>query len=492
MDHDAANAAVEMTAGVPEEPAAQSPASDQQAYASDEGAHDGADRGDRATSEVTRQAEASPETQTTASGTSEVIKADVVPAGAVSAASKGTTDTHAALRAENERLRAEVDSYKRQAPPHIPRHTVRRTLAAILVVLTCLTLLLSTVTVWAEQTFLSNDARWTAIVGPIGQDPKVVDAVSVYVANQVVTVLQVQQRAENALPPKAQFLAVPITDVVRQYSQKAVANAMRTPQFQQAWVAVNSAVHTQVVAALRGESKTITIVNGVVTLNLLPVITQGLQTVRENVAGLLPAQVKLPPPRSTEQVQQGIQRLSQALGIQLPPNFGQVTLFRSDQFTTTQQIVRLLDMFSIILPLVTLMFLIAALWLSVNRRRTVLELGIGIAITFAVAKIAIAVLQQQAVASVANPTGREIIQPVVGRALSYLETSTTWLLVLGVVTALAAFLVGRPEWFQAGYAKTREAYTAASEWTHQQWQQLRHRERPTQEQPPTQMPAGTA
>jgi hypothetical protein len=191
---------------------------------------------------------------------------------------------------------------------------------------------------------------------------------------------------------------------------------------------------------------------------LLPVIAQGLQTVRQDVPGLLPPQVRLPSPSSTESAQQGIQELARALGIQLPPDFGQIPLLRSDQFATAQTIVRLLDVFRIALPVITLVLLIATLCLSLDRRRTLIQLGIAIAVTFALAKIAIPVLQQRVVAAVADPNARAIIQPVIERALSYLVTSTTWLLIFGVVLALVAFLVGKlgwSDWFQARYARAR-------------------------------------
>ena len=42
-----------------------------------------------------------------------------------------------------------------------------------------------------------------------------------------------------------------------------------------------------------------------------------------------------------------------------------------------QQAVRILDALVIILPLITLALLVATIWLSVNRRRTLIELGIG-------------------------------------------------------------------------------------------------------------------
>jgi hypothetical protein len=403
------------------------------------------------------------------SSAEETAREGAGPRGIVPAASADTAATLAALRAENERLRAELGSFQHRAQRRTTSHPKRRALVGTLAVLTCLGLLLSTLTLWSQQTFLNNEARWAAIVGPVGQDPMVVNAVSAYVSDQVLTVLQVRQRAQNALPDQARFLAIPITDVVRQFTQKGVTRAMETEQFQQVWIEVNSAVHTEVVAALRGQSEKITISGSVVTLNLLPIITQGLHTIRGQIEGILPAQVALPDPASTEQVQQGIQRLSQALGVQLPPNFGQVTLFQSDQLATAQQIVRLVDIFAVLLPLLTLALLIATLWLSLDRRRTLVQLGIGIAITFALAKIGIAVLEQNVESSIANPTARDIIDPVIARALSYLVTSTTWLLVMGLVVALVAFLVGKPEWFRVGYVKTRQAYAAASGWAQRQF-----------------------
>jgi hypothetical protein len=143
-----------------------------------------------------------------------------------------------------------------------------------------------------------------------------------------------------------------------------------------------------------------------------------------------------------------------------------VTLLQSDQLAVVQKIVHLLDSLSIILPVLTLVLLVASLWLSVDRRRTLIQLGLGIAITFALAKLAIPILQQQVVAAVTNPTAREIVQPMIERALSYLVTSTTWLLIFGVLVALVAFLVGKPEWFRAGCAKTRQIYSAISSKMH--------------------------
>jgi hypothetical protein len=346
---------------------------------------------------------------------------------------------------------------------------IRRVVVNTLVVLSCICLLFSTVTVWAQQTFLSNTARWTQIVGPIAQDPAVINAVSAYTADQVVTLLQVQQRAQTALPQQAQFLAIPLTTVVRNFTQTQVTKAMQTDQFQQAWVTVNAAVHTQLVAALRGQSNALTISNNTLTLNLIPIISRGMQVASQQLSGVLPAQVQLPDLSSTQSVQEGIQKLSQALGVQLPPNYGQVVLLQSDQLATAQRAVTLLDAFSILLPLFTLLLIVLTLWLSRDRRRTLIQLGIGVVIVFLLAKIGIAYLEQTMLSSITNPTAKDVAQPVIEQALSYIRTSTTWIVVIGALTALAAFLAGKPEWFKKGYAEVQQGYG----WTKRQAGNLR-------------------
>ncbi|HEV8189935.1 MAG TPA: hypothetical protein VGP82_00375, partial [Ktedonobacterales bacterium] len=171
---------------------------------------------------------------------------------------------NARLREENERLQRALGTAHLGVPGGQPRR-VRRIAVGILLVLTCIGMLLSSLTLWVNQEFL-NTNNWVALVGPIGQDPKVVDAVSAYAANEVVSILNVQQRAQEALPPRAQFLAVPLTTVVHDFTQKRVAGLMHTPQFERIWIAVNRQVQAQVLAALRGQTKNLLIENGTVTL----------------------------------------------------------------------------------------------------------------------------------------------------------------------------------------------------------------------------------
>lgn len=323
---------------------------------------------------------------------------------------------------------------------------VRSVLVGIGVVLTCFALLSSIMTIWVEQTLLNTD-RWVELVTPLSRDPQLANTLSVYVADQVVTALGVQQRAEQALPPRLEFLAGPLTQRVQDFTQTQVANLLQNQQLQNVWVQVNRTVHTQVVRLLRGETTNVTIVNGAVVVNLMPVITEALTRLQARLPGLIPQAVASLPEPLSGTIQQQRAQLSQALGQQLSATFGQITLFQSDYLTTAQRAVAVLDALQIALPLLTLALLALTLWFSRRRRRTALELGIGIVVVFLAARLLIGFVQNQVVAAITNPAGRELVGDMLTTVVGGLEAIAVWLIVLGALLAVAMFLAGRPQWF---------------------------------------------
>jgi hypothetical protein len=327
-------------------------------------------------------------------------------------------------------------------------------MVGLLLFLSCVGVLISTLTVWTHQAFLNTD-NWIEIVGPLGQNPQVVDAVSTYAADQTVALLEVQQRTQQALPPQASFLAAPMTQAVHDFVRNHVAGFMQSSEFERIWVATNRYVHSEVLAALRGQTKNVAISNGTVTLNLVPLITASMRAVSEQLPGLITERVTLPHLTGAETPAQAQHRLSQSLGISIPPDFGQVVLFHSDQLATAQQMLRLFDVLTIVLPLITLALIVAAFWFSLDRRRTAIQFGIGIAVAFLLARVLINYGKQAIVSAIANPTGRSIAQDVLQTALNSLVVVTAFLLALGVIVAVVAFLAGKPEWFRAASAQLR-------------------------------------
>lgn len=367
-----------------------------------------------------------------------------------------TGESADAAPAETIRPQAGRGAQPPAATHHGTGYQVRRVLAGVLLVLSCLGMLSSALIYWANQTLL-NTNQWIQVVGPVAQDPEVVNALSAYAADQSVEVLNVQQRVQNALPDRATFLAIPITQQVHDFVQTKVAQGMNTPAFQRAWITINTSLHKQLVAALRGESQYATISNDTLTLDLVPLIGQALHQIQEQGPGIIEQRVTLPDLSQEQSPEQARQELSQALGVTIPADFGQVVVVQSDQLSTAQQAVRILDILVIALPLITLALLVATIWLSVNRRRTLIELGIGIVIVFVATRILIAYFQQSAIDATRTSVGHAIAQSVIPAALDSLVTITTWLFVIGIVLALVAYLVGhrQRQWLSTAYTQVR-------------------------------------
>jgi hypothetical protein len=328
--------------------------------------------------------------------------------------------------------------------------------------------------VWGSATFLNTDS-WLTIIGPVGQNPQVIQSVSTYAAAEVITLLDVQQRVQGALPPRISFLAAPLTLAVQNFTQGRIANLMHRPQFHTIWINLNRRVHDRVLAALRGQGNVVHITNGVVTLNLIPVIDEGLQWVQQHLPGMLSQKVQLPAPTSLEIPQQAQQKLSQALGIPVPSDLGQIQLFQSAQLASVQQLLRIWDVLTVLLPILTALLILATLWVSPDLRRTLVQLGIGVAITFIIVKVATGYLTQSVLSAAAsNPIAQSVAQVTVPTVRASLDSVTSWLLAGGLVLALVAFLVGKPQWFRAAFAWIKSAYV----WTRDHIQRLFHRPPP--------------
>ncbi len=161
----------------------------------------------------------------------------------------------------------------------------RSVLVYALAVLTCLSILTATVGVWAHRTLLNTDS-WVNAVGPLADNPTVTDAVAKEVTTQLLTVIDAQQVAANALPDKAKVLAAPLTDAVGQFVERTVAEMLRTDQFKTFWVEANRRVHSLAVKVLRGDTKAVKTDNGTVQLNLLPLIGDALRFIQQKAPGL--------------------------------------------------------------------------------------------------------------------------------------------------------------------------------------------------------------
>jgi hypothetical protein len=354
------------------------------------------------------------------------------------------------------------------AAPAEPRRRLRRSLVTVLIVLTSLSVVVTTVAWWAHSILFDTD-HYVATVGPLIRDDEVVDALSLKLTDAVMDGLQIQQRIESTLqrvpddrlPVSPELLAAPIANGVRNLLQKRFTTFLQRPAVQELWMRANRFAHDQVVSLLRGESETATIQGNTVYLDLLPLVNDLLSEVEDLLSDVFDRTIDIPE-ATGERAEEVIPALEQRFGIDLPDDFGKIPVFESDQLAAAQRAVEIADRLVIVLLVLTILLMIVTVALSVRRLRTVMWLGVGSAIGLIAARRITIRVQEDIVSLARGETNRGAVRDVAGSILGDLRSFTVWLLVLGIVVAVAAYLAGRPPWFgrlldRAGTGKRRIA-----------------------------------
>ncbi len=352
---------------------------------------------------------------------------------------------HAAEAEEIRRLEAERDALAEEVEKlKVPRRQrFRRAVVGLLVALSCLLVLLSTTIVWAHRTVLNTDT-FVGTVGPVFQHPEVDTAVATRATDQLFTQLHLETRLRDALPPKVSFAAGPITSATEGYVAGELAKVLGSERFQAIWTETLTNTHQAVVAVLRGKkTSTISTAKGYIVLNTVPIINQALGAVSGLASNLTGKKVTLPTITSAEPPKEAVDKLSKALGVQLPSDYGQITLVKSTHLAVAQRGVKAFDRLTIFLPLLTLVLLALAFWLSVSRRRTLLQFLVGSSLLLIILR-RVVIHEQSALANGAN--NPQVAQTVLSELLHGFFILTAWLLVVALAVLVVTLLAGPYRW----------------------------------------------
>jgi hypothetical protein len=209
---------------------------------------------------------------------------------------------------------------------------------------------LSAFAIWTERQAL-NTGDWVDTSGRLIQNEEVRSAVGEYLIDQLYANVDIEQELEDILPGETKQLAGPVSGGLRQVAGGGAEQVLQSTTAEELWKDANRTAHEQLLAVLENKKEAVSTEEGNVTLNLGSMVT--------NLA---------------DQVGIGSQ-----LAEKLPPDAGQVTILRSDQLKTAQDIAVGIKGLALVLSLLTLLAFGLAIYLSRDERWvTILLCGIGL------------------------------------------------------------------------------------------------------------------
>jgi hypothetical protein len=158
--------------------------------------------------------------------------------------------------------------------------------------------------------------------------------------------------------------------------------------------------------------------------------------------------VDLPTVTVDEVPEEAIQRIEQALGRPLPDNFGQFTVFDASKLQQVQDTVTLFNRLVVAAVILSVLLFALTLWVSPRRRRTLLQLMVGMALGIVIIR-RLGLRLEDDVVDYVKPENRDAVRVIVGAFVSSLLDATAWILGIAAVVAVVALLTGPYGWAKA-------------------------------------------
>jgi hypothetical protein len=286
----------------------------------------------------------------------------------------------------------------------------------VLVVVACILSVLSVVTVFARNQLLNTDT-YVNTVAPLASNPAIQTQVAKQISENLIARTDVETRVKDALPPKAGFLATPVTSGLETVTNELALKAVQSKQFYTLWVAANRASHKQLVAVLTGSANgSVSTKNGEVTIDL-------------------------------SQVEVQVKKKLDAKGItvfdKVPAVKGlNFVLFQSKSLVKVQKATKLLNDLAIVLPIIALLCFAGAVVLARNRRRGLVRAATGLFLSMALILVVMAVARNQYLSGLSPNKSVAANQAVIDTVTSALRLGVRIILVASAVIALVALLAG--------------------------------------------------
>jgi hypothetical protein len=370
--------------------------------------------------------------------------------------------------AEVAQLRRELESLQHQLASERSARAarVRSVVSWVLVVLAVLATTFALVAVWTFRTLTETDL-FVDRVGSVIEQPEVAAAVGDAAAAQLVDALDLEQRLSDTLPEEVAVAAGPISTAAQNFLAQGAGRLVQTDAFRTAWDAALASGHRISIGVLAGtDTTTVQTSNGVVVLDLTPVVNLLLAEGSDFVSGVLGREISAPT-LTPETIDQAVAALEDRLGTDLPADFGQVTLFASDDLAAAQAAYQSVRVAVWLTPIAAIVLIGLAVAVSTRRLRTTMSIVVGTGLLLALLALGLGPLQSSIVAAVQSEGLTGAVGAGFDTVFSSLRTGIVLVVVLAVIAGAVLFLSGGSAAAASGRRLVGQAPSAAA--THRGW-----------------------
>jgi len=268
---------------------------------------------------------------------------------------------------------------------------------------------------WAQRQALNTD-NWVDTSGELLENEPIRDALAVYLVDTLYQNADVKQRLQKELPPQLEQLAAPAAAGLKELAQRSAPRLLGSALALEAWRDANRAAQSSLLAVVRSDA------DRAVSLNL----DEMLRQVADGT-GLPPAVVD-----------------------KLPPDIANLQIARPDQLDKANEALDLLEELPWILCGLALLCFAAAIWLSSDRRRGALNVGICL-IVAGIAVLAVRRLGGKALVDAVadSPNASAVADDAWNIGTSLLVDAAQGSMLLGLFIVSGAWLAGPARWAAA-------------------------------------------
>lgn len=304
-------------------------------------------------------------------------------------------------------------------------------MAIVFAILTTVGVVASVSSWWSHRVLFDTDA-WMETVGPIGTNEVVTGALSDRFSGELIDWIDADNRLSSLLPPilgpLADYGARFINGVIVEETDRFFGSEF----YGNAWFRVNETAHRAAVAVIRDEVPNVSTEGGVVTVDLVPILTPIVDRVFARVSEFGEAV----PPVILNQV-----NIDETIGTiidtyereGLPDRLNDIEVFASDKLAAVQTTTVMLDRLAWVLPFLSVLFAAGAMYFAPVRFRMGWVLLGSAALGWFVAWLAVTLIVSSIVGSIETDTAATVAQEVFTGVTSGL---TTLLMIMAIVAGI--------------------------------------------------------